>query len=198
MRSHLARWITVLMLICMAVGPAQAAGFKWSDIFGGSAKDAYSFKWMDKAGAMHSLGEFKGRALIIHFWASWCRPCTEEMSGMLKWVKAHPDVTFLPVSLDKNARDAERFLTSREIDFPVLLTDEAQARGIGAVSLPTTMVIATDGAVKQNHRGPRDWNSSAFSSQLLDGLGAGLSGQAGDADVQQEKQKGHSGHEFGH
>lgn len=198
MRSYMARWITALLLIGMTMAPAEAAGFKWSDIFGGASKDAYSFKWVDRAGKAHSLAEYKGKALILHFWASWCRPCKEEMSAMTEWVRAHPDVIFLPVSLDKNIRDAEHFLKSRDIDFPALLTDEAQARGVGAASLPTTMVIDAEGSVQQNHRGSRDWGNRAFSAQLLEGLSSTLpSGQLERAEHDMKRENSES-HEHGH
>lgn len=99
---------------------------------------------------------------------------------MTEWVRANPRVIFIPVSLDRSAGDAVRFLDSRGIDLPVLLTDESQARGVGASSLPTTMVIAGDGSVIQHHRGSRDWTSGAFTGQLLKGLGlATPSGRTG-------------------
>lgn len=164
------RWISLVLLAWTLLTPVQAAAFEWSSIFGGSEKGAYSFRWVDQSGAKHSLEEYKGRPLILHLWASWCSPCQEEMDSMAEWVKAHPSVIFIPVSLDHDIKKAAAFLSDRGIGFPALLTDEAQARKIGALSLPTTMVISAEGEVVQNHRGGRDWMSDSFSSRLLKDL----------------------------
>jgi len=161
-----------MLLVWTLLSPSQAAALDLSDIFGKSAKDVYSFGWVDQSGAKHSLEEYKGRSLILHLWASWCPPCQEEMDTMSRWVEQHPEVLFVPVSLDHSINKAAEFLSDRGIRFSVLLSDEVQARKIGAISLPTTMVIDAEGVVRQLHRGARDWSSEIFSSQLLEGLQA--------------------------
>ena len=164
------RCIAIFLLAWALVAPVEAYAFKWSDLFGGGAKDAYGFKWTDEAGDSHSLVEYRGRPLILHLWASWCSPCQEEMASMVEWVKAHPSVIFLPVSLDHDIQKAAGFLNDRKIDFPALLTDEVQARKIGALSLPTTMVIDDKGVVQLNLRGSRDWTSEMLTDRLFEAL----------------------------
>ena len=167
MRRHIA----IVLLVWALVAPAEAFAFKWSDLFGGDAKGAYGFQWTDETGGNHSLAEYRGRPLILHLWASWCQPCQEEMASMSAWVKEHPAVLFLPVSLDRDIRNAADFLNAKGIDFPALLSDEVQARRIGAISLPTTMVIDAEGMVKLNLRGSRDWASGMLTDRLFEALG---------------------------
>ena len=89
---------------------------------------------------------------------------------MTAWVEEHPSVHFLPVSLDHDIRKAADFLNEKGIEFKALLTDEAQARRVGAISLPTTLVVDANGLVQLNLRGPQDWKSKMLNDRLLDAL----------------------------
>ena len=92
------------------------------------------------------------------------------MPAFAAWVQKHPEVKILSVSLDQSAANATAFLKETDISMALLLTDENQARNLGAQALPTTVIIDADGSVSQLHRGPRNWNSKAFSDQLLKSL----------------------------
>ena len=164
------RWIPMMLLALTLVAPTEAFAFKWSDLFGGGKKDVYGFQWIDESGGKHSLAEYQGKPLILHLWASWCQPCKEEMPSMTAWVEEHPSVHFLPVSLDHDIRKAADFLNEKGIEFKALLTDEAQARRVGAISLPTTLVVDANGLVQLNLRGPQDWKSKMLNDRLLDAL----------------------------
>jgi len=148
------RWITALMLVLFTWAPAHAS----------------DFKWMDESGTTYSLETLKGQPLLVHFWASWCPSCRAEMPAFAAWVAKHPEVKTLSISLDQSAAKATAFLKETSINMPLLLTDENQARKLGAQALPTTLIVAADGSISQLHRGPRDWSSQAFSDQLLKSL----------------------------
>ncbi|NWF37496.1 TlpA disulfide reductase family protein [Mariprofundus sp. KV] len=148
------RWITVLIVALLAWTPIHAA----------------EFKWMDESGSTFALDSLKGKPVLIHFWASWCPSCREEMPAFAQWVSSHPQVNTLSVSLDQKAANATAFLNEAGINMPLLLTDENQARKLGAQALPTTIIIDANGEISQLHRGPRDWSSKAYSDQLLKSL----------------------------
>ncbi|ATX81225.1 Thiol-disulfide isomerase or thioredoxin [Mariprofundus ferrinatatus] len=148
------RWFAALMLVLFSWVPAHAA----------------DFKWMDESGTTYSLDELKGEPVLVHFWASWCPSCRAEMPAYSEWVSNHPDIKVLSVSLDQKTENAEKFLNETGIETALLLSDEIQARKLGAQALPTTIVINADGDISQIHRGPRDWKNSEFSDQLLEVL----------------------------
>jgi len=148
------RLITAFILMLFISAPACAA----------------EFKWMDEAGKTFSLAELKGQPVVVHLWASWCPACRTEMKGFSDWSDKNSELKVVMVSLDQRSKDALSFLKEKEINHPVLLSDEAQARKLGARALPTTIIVAADGSISQIHRGPRNWNDEAFSKQVLSEL----------------------------
>ncbi len=132
-----------------------------------SAAQAAELQWIDQNGAMHSLKEYQGKAVLVHFWASWCGPCRHEMPLLTRWLKQHPDVTIIPVSLDDSMADAQKFLNSNHFDLPAQLTDQAQAMSMGARGLPTTLVVAADGDIAARQIGALPWDQKEFSDTVL-------------------------------
>ncbi len=128
---------------------------------------AQAFAWMDEKGAMHNLEEFHGKPVLLHLYASWCPPCRAEMPELTSWLKRHPEVTILPVSLDNELADARDFLARHHFELPTLLTDSSQAMRMGARGLPTTIVIGADGRIEQGFIGARDWTDPDFTASIL-------------------------------
>ncbi len=148
------RWFTALLLTLFTWMPLQAA----------------DFKWMDRDGATNSLESLQGEPVLVHFWASWCPSCRSELPAYAKWVTEHPNLKVLTISLDQKGENAAAFLKKLDVTLPLLLTDENQARKIGAQALPTTIVISADGNIIQAHRGSRNWEDTAFTNRLLKAL----------------------------
>ena len=128
---------------------------------------AADFSWMDDRGTIHQLDEYKGKPVLLHFWASWCPPCRAEMPELTAWLKKNPEVTVIPVSLDNSLEDAQTFLDDHHFDLPAQLTDSSQAMSMGARGLPTTLIISANGDVKQGFIGARDWQDKSFTDGIL-------------------------------
>jgi len=154
-RHSLIRWINRLAIAVVftmiAWVPAHAA----------------QLQWVDHNGAPHSLAEYKGKAVLVHFWASWCGPCRQEMPLLTAWLKQHPDVTIIPISLDSSLADAQAFLDEHHFDLPAQLTDSDQAMGMGARGLPTTVVVAADSSITARQIGALPWDNPEFSDTIL-------------------------------
>lgn len=148
------RWVLAMMLLMLGTASAQAA----------------EFSWHDANGASHSLTEFRGKSVLVHFWASWCPPCRAEMPELVRWLKMHPEVTIVPVSMDTSPEAARKFLDSQEIDFPVLLTGSREAMKMGVRGLPTTVVVDASGQIVASFVGGRDWSDEEFSNEILASL----------------------------
>jgi len=129
---------------------------------------AADFQWMDDKGKIYSLSEaYKGQPIVVHFWASWCGPCVAEMPEMAAWLKQHPDVKVLPVSLDNNLETAQQFLQQNHIAMPALLTDNSQSGRMGVRGLPTTILIDQHGEVITGRIGMQNWHQESWTKQIL-------------------------------
>lgn len=134
------------------------------------AASAVEYQWHDIEGHAHSLADFRGRPVLLHFWASWCPPCRGEMPLLQAWSRQHPEVQLIPVSLDRSIADAHAYLQAEGIAFPVLHGETIQASRIGIRGLPTTLVIAPDGSIRRMELGPRPWSNQHFSDSILNEL----------------------------
>jgi len=129
---------------------------------------AADFKWMDDQGKIYNLAEsYKNQPIVVHFWASWCPPCVAEMPEMVAWLKEHPQVKLLPVSLDNSLEKVQSFLQKNQINLPALLTDNSQSGRMGVRGLPTTILIDQHGKVLAARIGMQDWQQHTWTDQLL-------------------------------
>ena len=82
-------------------------------------QEAPDFVFTSLDGRKRSLSDFKGKAIVLNFWASWCAPCVIEFPQMLRLAKSLPDESvFLFVSLDEDAGAIERFLKTHAEEWP--------------------------------------------------------------------------------
>jgi len=131
---------------------------------------ASNFRWVDTQGTLHSLQEFRGKPVLLHFWASWCPPCRAEMPKLTAWIRANPDIAIIAVSLDRNPQDAEAFMQQQQYPLPILITDSREATRMGVRGLPTTMIIDAKGYAGKIYLGAQNWQNENFLQQLRTGL----------------------------
>jgi thiol-disulfide isomerase/thioredoxin len=118
-------------------------------------------------GARRDLASKTGRALILHFWATWCPPCREEMPALVKFVgdtKGDANVEFLAVSADDDWKTVDAWLKEHRISgLPVALDPRgATAHLYGSDGYPETYFITPSGEIIQHVVGPMDWSSPKF------------------------------------
>jgi len=131
---------------------------------------AVEYEWKDMSGAVKSLADYKGKPVVLHFWASWCPPCRTEMPTMEAWSKANSDVEMIIISLDRDIADAAAFLESKGIGFPALKGDMIKAGRLGVRGLPTTLVIGADSTIRKTRIGAVHWDQKAESEAILQAL----------------------------
>jgi len=109
-------------------------------------------------GGRLTLGEFRGRPLIINFWASWCAPCRTEMPDLIDaWHKNSGALEILAVNLtdQEKRKDVTRFVADFGVPFPVVLDVRGKVRELySLVLLPTTVFVDSAGTVRTIHSGP--------------------------------------------
>ncbi len=128
---------------------------------------AVQYSWYDGKGVAHSLREFSGKPVILHFWASWCGPCRKELPELAVWRAQHLDVPFVAISLDQNVADARNYLNQQHLPFPLLVGSMNDAMQLGIRGLPTTLIINKNGEITQRLLGSQPWGNAEFSREIL-------------------------------
>jgi len=121
----------------------------------------------DRNGGTRDLAARTGKGLILHFWATWCPPCREEMPALVKFVrdtKGDPNVEFLAVSTDEDWKVVDAWLKERGMsDLPVALDPKGDtAHAVGTDKFPETWFISPTGTVFRHIVGETDWNDPAL------------------------------------
>lgn len=113
----------------------------------------------DSAGVQQALAQWKGKALVVNFWAPWCGPCVEEMPELseLQQASAGKNLQIIGIGIDSPGNIAE-FAKKHKIAYPVYVaglngTDLSRLFGNAQGGLPYTVLIGADGNVKKTYLG---------------------------------------------
>jgi len=120
-------------------------------------KMAPDFKLPDAAGMPVSLADFRGKVVLLNFWATWCSPCQAEIPLLMEFERTYRDRNFvvLGVSVDDDGWKVVRpYLESRKIDYPVMIADERIPGLFGGLhAIPETLIIDRQGRIAATHLG---------------------------------------------
>jgi cytochrome c biogenesis protein CcmG/thiol:disulfide interchange protein DsbE len=109
-------------------------------------------------GGTGSLAEYRGKWILLNFWASWCVPCRAEAPALETFQKAHggQNFTVLGVDLDDRTDDANKFVAMYGLSYPQLRDGNGRERrdAYGMTGIPENFLIDPQGKVALIHRGP--------------------------------------------
>jgi thiol-disulfide isomerase/thioredoxin len=110
---------------------------------------AAAFDVVDTQGQRHRLEDYRGKYVVLNFWATWCVPCIQEIPEIAAFHRERPDVVVIGVAVDaENAAKVKQFAAKTGHDYPLVLADERVERQLGEQrALPTTRIYAPDGKV---------------------------------------------------
>jgi len=123
---------------------------------------APGFSLPDPTGKKVGLADFRGKLILLNFWATWCAPCREEMPAMERLYRRFKDKGFVIVGVNVKDRrkEALSFLKELKITFPIVLDPDGQVGLLyGAWGLPVTYLIDPKGIAIARAWGPADWDS---------------------------------------
>jgi thiol-disulfide isomerase/thioredoxin len=143
------------------------------------------FKLADRNGTLRSLkDDWKGKALIINFWATWCAPCRREIPLLNRLAADHAEENFQVVGVAIDFRDKVLdYAREMQIGYPMLIgeqdaLDAAAAFGVDAVGLPFTIFTDTSGRVIALHMGELTADEAAIILGAVGEVNAGRSDPA--------------------
>jgi thiol-disulfide isomerase/thioredoxin len=135
-----------------AVYQLQAPGK--TTVSASGASELWSQPLRDVGGAPHTLDQWRGKVLVVNFWATWCAPCREEIPLFVKLQREYGErgLQFVGIAIDEPGK-VQPFAQEFGINYPVMVggldTAEWSRRlGNGAGALPYTLIIGRDGVVR--------------------------------------------------
>jgi peroxiredoxin len=147
------RFALFLLLALALPAPAQSLR-EWK---GGSAP---ALELTDVEGKVHRLADYRGKAVLVNFWATWCVPCREEMPSMeqLRVAMQGKPFVVLAVNVGEGGRVARDFADKMSLGFALLLDrDTKTTKSWGARILPASYVVGPDGRIRYSYLGAIDW-----------------------------------------
>ena len=120
-------------------------------------KSAPEFNLKDADGKSARLSDYRGKVVLLNFWATWCGPCKVEIPWFIEFERKHKDQGFavVGISMDEDGwQSVKPFISEAGINYRVLMGDEAISGLYGGVdSLPTTFILDRDGRIAATHLG---------------------------------------------
>ena len=125
-------------------------------------KPAPDFSLSDLNDRPYRLSDFRGKVVFLNFWATWCKPCREEMPSMEVLYKnfEKDGLVILAVSIDRvtTTKDIPPFIKGMNLTFPVLIDSWGQTdKPYKRMGVPETFIIDQQGVIQEIVIGPRDW-----------------------------------------
>ncbi len=117
----------------------------------------------DMSNIPHSLSEYRGKPLLINFWASWCRPCVKEMPALQRLQDAFNKDQFqvIAINISENQASINNFLSQQETELTmdILIDETGTALGSKLIDvMPSSFVVDAEGNVLEKIVGIREWD----------------------------------------
>ena len=157
----------VVLLFAGASGSAWAANSHILPV--AKPFPAHKIRLKDLDDKVIQLSDFKGKTVIINFWATWCPPCRRELPSMQDTYEAFKgkNLVILAINVGEEWETIAPFIAPYKLEFPILLDkDSSVLTQWKAIGLPSSFVINGKGLVTHRFTGGRDWNDPVFRTDL--------------------------------
>lgn len=142
--------VSILLLLSLFLACGKGADKK-------NSVSPYDFSLPDLKGKLHSLKEFKGKMVLLNFWATWCPSCKEDIADLLLIYRQYKDsgLEIIGISLDKKGLGVvDSFVQEMNIPYTILLGDEMVVKTYGGFKgVPTTFLLDREGRIVKRYSG---------------------------------------------
>jgi len=149
------------LLVSQLISPSNAVAAE-------DPKVAPAWELKDVEGKAVKLSDFKGKVVVLDFWATWCPPCREEIPGFIELQKQYgkDGLVVIGVSLDEEGPSVVKpFIKKTQINYTIVMGNQEIAKAYGDVeSIPTTFIIDGQGKIVKKHVGFSD--KAAFEKDI--------------------------------
>lgn len=163
------RWTLILLLIFLSgfsiwyVSKGYHSGPKEGSV-------APDFSLTNQAGKAVTLGDYRGKVVLINFWATWCSPCVSEMASLDRLYQKYKDKNFdlLAISVDEGGWDeVGAFLKNHPVTFPIVIDGDYKVADLyGTYRVPETYLINAEGKIVDKILGAQEWDSPEMLSLI--------------------------------
>lgn len=150
--TRISTWIALAALLAFLACTVQQG-----DGTPAPARPAPDFTLPDIHGKEFSLSDYRGKTLVIDFWATWCIPCLYQVPVLNEIWASHRDageVVVIGVAVDvEGAEVVAPWIAEQGVQYQILIGDDALAREFGAMGFPTIAIVNPDGDIESLHAG---------------------------------------------
>lgn len=160
------RWMMLVVLWMIGSGLALAGKGLTALVDRPVAPD---FVLEDLSGKIHRLADYRGKVVMINFWATWCPPCRAEMPSLQRaWDRLHPEgIELLAVNVGEDENQMFISGADGEYRFPILLDRDRAVLKLWPVrGLPTTLVVDKQGRIVYTALGGREWDAPEVLAEI--------------------------------
>src|SRR5438552_10933473 len=156
-RRHVFAGIALALIVGLLVSAKMPAATTASTL----RKTAPDFALKDSQGATIRLSDYKGKVVLLDFWATWCGGCKIEIPWYVEFENRYKQrgLAAIGVSMDDDGwRSVRPFLAKNKLNYPIVIGNERLAQQYGINEMPLTLLIDRDGKIAESHSGMVDKN----------------------------------------
>lgn len=156
------RFLALLFLLPLTLAAACNRGAHPSQ----PGKLAPDFTVSDGTTTVH-LASYRGRVVLLNFWASWCAPCVAEMPSLLQLHREMPNLVILAVSIDDDPEAYKHFVESRHVNLITVMDPSQSAPALFHTDMwPESYLIDRKGVIRSKFIGAQDWSDPEIRALL--------------------------------
>jgi peroxiredoxin len=161
--SHAFTAIAVLALVAIFAIAEKPSTL----ILAKSRKSAPDFTLRDSAGTAVRLSDYRGKIVLLDFWATWCHGCMTEIPWYVEFQKKYKErgLVVIGVSMDGDGwKSVKPFVAEHDVNYPVVIGNESLAKQYAVEQMPVTLLIDETGRIAESHSGVV--NKEAFEADI--------------------------------